>query len=266
MKTFRILGMALFAILLCVNLVACGGSDEPEVDDESGVVTNEKKLVEMSIVWSGDESVTNTFTYDNNNRLISAKHTEFYNGKSHTNTKKYTWGSGIIIGNNISYNLIDNLIKSTDSENSGDLCNATFTYNSSKQLITCKDVQDYGTYITTLFWEGNKIIKSTFDNESSIYTTAISYTNKTCKGYNPIVIYFIDDLKHLLFAHPELVGMRTNQLPSKAYAKWGDEEETTEFSYTFTNDGYIESCTVKETEVYDGEIYTETTIYTFKWQ
>lgn len=253
------IGMALFTILMCVNFVACGGSDEdePEVDNESGVVINEKKLVEMKNVVDG-EDIIDTFTYDEKNRLISVKKTVIYNGESSSGTINYTWGNGIIKNSkSMSFNLVDNLIKSTD------LNNATFTYNSSKQLISFKDEYNNDTYIQTYSWEGNKMSEITYNNGAK---TTISYSNKTCKGYCPYMIYFIDDLTDLFFAHPELVGMRTNQLPNKIQSNNGEYEEVTELSYTFTNDGYIESCTEKYTTNSHGEKYSVTTIHTYKWQ
>ena len=45
MKTFRFIGMALFAVLMCVNLASCSSDDDPT--DESPqyeLVTSGKKL------------------------------------------------------------------------------------------------------------------------------------------------------------------------------------------------------------------------------
>lgn len=270
MKTFRMFGMALFAVLMCVNFAACSssGDDEPEVNEE-GIVTNEKKLIEMKMNEEGEE-ITWTFSYDEKGRLTAIKgieiDTEF--DDQGTFTRNLTWGDGIIFykngHDNITFTLLNGLITSAESKD-GDLTDATFTYNSSKQLITFKDEQDYDTYINNYTWEGGKLTKITDEDGDVIQ---LSYNNKTCKGYFPIIAFgddMVDD-NEFFAAHPELIGMRTNQLPSKAYAKWGDEEETTEFSYTFTNDGYIESCTAKYIwEDYDGT-YTDIVIYTFKWQ
>ena len=268
MKTFRFFGMALFAVLMCVNFASCSSSDddEPEVDNESGVVTNGKKLIEMKMDEER-EQITWTFSYDDKNRLTAIKEveidTEF--DYQYTSTCNLTWGDGIIFHKNDRRNIIftfsNGLITSAESED-GDLSDATFTYNSSKQLITFKDEQDYDIYISNYTWENGKLIKIT---DEDAYVTQISYNNKTCKGYFPFMALMGDDTVFFA-AHPELIGMRTNQLPSKAYAKWEDEEETTEFSYTFTNDGYVESCTVKVTEMYNGEEDVDITIWTFKWQ
>ena len=159
------------------------------------------------------------------------------------------------MSNKITFILSDGLIKSTNSYWNG------FTYNSSKQLVSLKTEDEYdGTYITTFSWENNKMTKIANDYG----TTTISYSNKTCKGYYPLMaFFFIDDLTPLFVAHPELIGMRSNQLPSKISSKYEHGEYTTNISYTFTSDGYIESCTTQKTAD-NSDLGVE--IYTFKWQ
>lgn len=96
----------------------------------------------------------------------------------------------------------------------------------------------------------------------------LSYSGKTCKGYLPIMVWSVDDLRPLLEAHPELAGMRCNQLPDKIYSKEENYETTEQYSYTFDKDGYVESCTEVSTykRLNNNETRTETTIYTFKWE
>ena len=82
------------------------------------------------------------------------------------------------------------------------------------------------------------------------------------------MVWSVDDLRPLLEAHPELAGMRCNQLPDKVYSKDEYNEETEQYTYTFDKDGYVESCT--EVSTYKrldiDETRTETTIYTFTWE
>ena len=77
---------------------------------------------------------------------------------------------------------------------------------------------------------------------------------------------YLDD-DYIFFAHPELVGMRTNQLPEQIFSKdteiyeYYDEyfketckseytyEDTVKFEYKLDKDGYVESCTVTYTYV-----------------
>ena len=46
------------------------------------------------------------------------------------------------------------------------------------------------------------------------------------------------------------------------------DEETSKYSYTFDKDGYVESCTVVNTEknLSDNTIDTYTTVFTFTWE
>lgn len=277
MKTFRFIGMALFAILMCVNFAACSsGDDEPETNEE-GVVTNEKKLVEMKMVEDG-ESITYTFSYDEKSRVTTVKIVEVDTDYDETDTYtvNYTWGDGIIMGSgsgtNEAYTLKDGLITSAELDDKyDDETDYSFTYNLSKQLVKM-NIKEYAyqTYTTTntYTWSNNRITMMESEDEWSNETSKVSYGNKTCKGYFPLGAYGVHF--NLAFVHPELLGMRTNQLPSQIYTKWDSEwdseEDTEDITYSFTNDGYIESCTIKETEVYNGEEDVDITIWTFKWQ
>ena len=46
MKTFRLIGMALLAIVMCVNFTSCSDDEEPSKNDD-GVITNQKRLMEI---------------------------------------------------------------------------------------------------------------------------------------------------------------------------------------------------------------------------
>ena len=89
MKTFRMIGMALVAVLMCVNFTACGGSDD---EDEN---TKESTIELLMGTWfSGDNSedypffiVEKGFCYFSPDHKIST-HGEKY---------KYTFDSRTII-------------------------------------------------------------------------------------------------------------------------------------------------------------------------
>lgn len=50
MKTFKFIGMALFAVLMCVNIASCGSSDDDPIveTEEGGVVVSGKKMRKSS--------------------------------------------------------------------------------------------------------------------------------------------------------------------------------------------------------------------------
>lgn len=268
MKTFRLIGMALLAVVMCVNFVSCSDDDEPAKNDD-GVITNQKQLVELRMTDEDGESVITEYTYDNNGKLVSAMHTEQYDGSTHTSTYTVTWGTNKIIesrnGEAITYTLENGLVTHTSDSDGGDLDNTDFTYNTNNQLAKLQDNENEYTSYT---WQGEKLTKMTWHEQYYGSTNEFSYSGKTCKGYFPIMAWNVDDLRPLLEAHPELVGMRCNQLPDKIYSKDEYNEETELYSYTFDKDGYLESCT--EVSTYKrldiNETRTETTIYTFTWK
>ena len=54
MKTFRFIGMALFAIFMCVNFTSCSGSDDDPTEEN---VTDLNKIIIGTWVQDGDDDV-----------------------------------------------------------------------------------------------------------------------------------------------------------------------------------------------------------------
>ena len=262
MRTFRLIGTALLA--LCMNFTSCSDDEEPGKNDD-GVITNQKQLVELKMTDEDGESVITEYSYDSNGKLVSATNTEQYDGREYTKTYTVTWGADKIIescnGNATTYTLENGLIAHTSDSDGGDLDNTYFTYNASKQLIKLQDNEDD---CISYIWQGEKLTKMDWTYSSDEF----SYSGKTCKGYLPIMAWTVDDLHPLLEAHPELVGMRINQLPDQISNKNDSYENMSKFTYTFDKDGYIESCTEEYTykRLDINETITETTIYIFKWE
>ena len=62
MKTFRFIGMAIFAVLICVNFVACSSSDDDPTNEKEPTnenTTNQKLISSLTI-----EKTTFNFTYN----------------------------------------------------------------------------------------------------------------------------------------------------------------------------------------------------------
>lgn len=114
---------------------------------------------------------------------------------------------------------------------------------------------------------------NTYINDSKEETAVYEYTysGKTCKGWFPNIEDEawepIDD-DCIFYAHPELVGMRTTQLPDQIYNKDDAYEMTIKYTYKMDKDGYVENCTVINIEksLSDNKTETDTTIYTLKWE
>ena len=88
MKTFRLIGMALLAVVMSMNFTSCS-DDEPSKNDD-GVITNQKQLVELRMTYEDEVSITE-YSYDSNGKLVSATNTERYDGSTHTSTYTVTW-------------------------------------------------------------------------------------------------------------------------------------------------------------------------------
>ena len=118
-----------------------------------------------------------------------------------------------------------------------------------------------------------KKLTNTYINDSKEETAVYEYTysGKTCKGWFPNIEDEawepIDD-DCIFYAHPELVGMRTTQLPDQIYNKDDAYEMTIKYTYKMDKDGYVENCTVINIEksLSDNKTETDTTIYTLKWE
>ncbi len=276
MKTFRLIGMVALAILVSMNFIACSSDDDEElIKNEDGVIINQKRLVQTKIVGDG-ESVIDEYTYNNNGMLLSATETYLYSsGRKDIRTYTITWGANKIIENSdgrdrssFACTFKNGLITHTSRSEGINLRNTTFTYNSNKQLIKLLDEEDgyISSYISSYIWHGEKLAKITSQYESENYE--FTYSGKTCKGYFPIMVWYVSDLCPLMIAHPELIGMRCNQLPDQIYHKDVSFEYIEKYTYTFDKDGYVESCTEVDTQksLSDNTTDTYTRIFTFTWE
>ena len=258
MKTFRLIGMALLAIMLCVNFTGCS-KDDTLTDNE--IITKSKKLIGMKET-EGDNTYIWEFSYDSEGKLSSIIYSFDMYGGSHRDQQvtRFTWNSFTITAESDyetrTYTLDNNLVKTIRCDQHPFWSNTEFSYNSSNQLLitekTTKTYTDYYKYI----WENEKISKITSIND---YYTDITYSGKTCKGYFP----FYNSYDDIFYAHPELIGLRNSQLPKQIFYK-EKRDLTEEYSYTFDKDGYIEKCTIVSTDI--SNMQTSTTVYTLKWE
>ena len=266
MKTFRLIGMALLAVVMCVNFASCSDDDDP-IKNDDGIITNQKKLMEIKETSDDGYISIYTFSYDNQSRLTSIVDNE--DGHSDNNIINFTWGNNTIIATKRgdarrTYTLSDNLVRKQQN-NEG--ASKAFTYNSSNQLIKVDETDerhsgDDCSYTYT--WDNGKMTKHIYkeNNSEKSYVYEYTYNGKTCKGWFPNMEDegwdALDD-DYIFFAHPELVGMRTNQLPEQIFSKdteiyeYYDEyfketckseytyEDTVKFEYKLDKDGYVES-------------------------
>lgn len=272
MKTFRLIGMAIWAMVMCVNFTACSSDTSELESDENGITTNQKRLVELRMTDDDGCLEITKYSYDSKGKLLSANYGESDNYYDDNNIYTFTWGADRIIETRgrsaTTYTLEGGLIKSLSGER------GTFSYNANKQLTKYQDVSDDYSYIQSYIWDGEKLTKivktetSKYDQYPDEDVYELSYSGKTCKGYLPIMVWKVEDGYRLWEAHPELIGMRCTQLPDEMHIKDNhyQYDESIQYAYTFDKDGYVESCT--KVTIYKDAYNTSinTTIYTFKWE
>ena len=227
--------MALLAVVMCFT--SCS-KDDDIIKNEEGVVTNQKKLVQIF----GDTD----FTYDAKGRLTFIGGYEW----------DYIWTEGTIVCSEDIITIENNLLRSVEDEYKI----ITFTYDSKNHLIkrSCKHKTDGNTDDDVYIWEDDKIIKISDGYDFEEYT----YSGKTCKRmmFHPIFVDTDTPWTYLIAAHPELLGTPCLQLPdSEIHHRSDNTEYTTNYSYDLDEDGYVVS-TIKRGE----SGYTET--FTCKWE
>lgn len=209
-------------------------------DSDGGDFSNEKKLIKLA---SSDDFFI-SFTYDDQERLIEAKRSDGYK-------QAMTWGDDAVKLSAIErYDGIEYIDSYTLSLSNGLVQSCCFdnyqpyiaVYNQSDRLIKWGDSDSE----IRISWEGDKLVSATeYDEYGYIYDYTITYEKSCRKGYFPLSI--IMDLEfnfYLYFAHPELLGLRTSQLPASVTYTYDDNSSSTHiYSYEFDNDGYISKVT-----------------------
>ena len=259
MKTFRFIGAAILAVVMCVNFTSCGedpfgngggdGNGEGDIIENGGSIS--KKLTKIITEDDGDY----IFEYDNEGHLATATHIYTYdNGvdfETETSVYEFVWGDDAIRVkggyDNYTLTLSNGLVQSGDDK--------TYSYNNSNRFV--KGVSEYST--TTVIWNGDKMVnfeeKDNDEQYGENWEVSLTYGETCKKGYMPMIPYFINFGCEVLFmAHPEIVGMRTNQLP----ITYKTEDGTISMTYTLDKEGYVSEMAAK--------LGSKSVTYTFHWQ
>ena len=262
------IGMALLAVLTCVNFAACSsGDDDPtEEKGEGGIVVYSKKLTKI-VADSPETKVYTVFTYDNKGRLIKVTEKEVYGDNIETDTYQFVWddnaikvtetnsssgpGSNFSNTENYTFGLKNGLVQYGDSEGY-----ETYTYDSSGRLIRYGDESWAG----TATWNGNKLMSVSEDDLKGTLT----YGTSCPKGYFPLIVLIVEagECDYLFMAHPEIAGIRTAKLPSSITWTYTDDNgkasETNTLAYEFDNEGYISKI--------KGDVGEGAYTYTLTWE
>ena len=267
MKTFRFLRVVLATALVCANFASCRTDvtvdsfpDNPFGDD-----ANEKKLVKIvseSVVYGQTTEETITFKYDSEGKLIETVEKGKTNYEEWSGIAEYVWTNDAVIyredytykssHDNINetyeckYQLSNGLVRSLDY-GGGDI--EYLSYNKDGRYDNEK----------TWEWDGDKL-KCIYGDYKSVYT----YGEPCTSGYYPFCSI---DAGTLFFAHPELLGVRTKQLPTSCVATGYYDSYVKPYSSTYEYELDLEGYVVKVvvTTIYeDNQI--ETYVETFTWE
>ena len=245
-------GMAAIAVLLGCGFASCNKEDDQAKEDD--VVVNEKKITKI-VRQSDADYLTKRFQYDGNGRLVKC----LSESDNYSNTSTLIWKDNTIDLDNSSnwpfeyiLTLEDNFVQNEEGIGDGYIY---YTYNSSKRLTDILYVADYESELETFQWDGDKIMSISGED----YKISFAY-KQTCKrGYFPLFDYFFGWNDHPLYdAHPELIGIRTKQLPESITYNYSENDNgTITCSYEFDTEGYITKIIMKD----GNEIET----YTLTW-
>ena len=194
---------------------------------------NEGKLIEATFTNSGKNQIKTTYTWSNN-EISAPKETDY--GSEYI--QKYKLKNGLIQDSDLKYN---------DSGHPKEYMGISYMWDNDKLIRASQEA-----YTT----EHKVIISSNYYYDES---------SKVCNGYNPLVVKFVTNEEYLLFAHPELMGIRTTQLPIRyiytdGYIGGSNDMIQRTFSYKFDNDGYITEIREKS------QGHWVETIYTLTWE
>ena len=180
MKTFRLIGIAIMAILISVNFASCSSDDDEEpIKNDDGVITNQKQLMQIKMVDSG--TITWDFTYDSKGRLISINHAEKYDdGETYRDITNFTWNNNTIVAEDddvtTTYSLNDNLVRTIRQtrDNSWER-KRTFAYNSSNQVVNIQTTDGSYTDTDSYTWDNDRIVKLTHTEKGNHYNDEYIY-------------------------------------------------------------------------------------------
>ena len=227
--------MALVAVCMCINFTACSKEDGSSGGDFAG----ERKLVQM-VMTDGDYTETYKFSYDNQGRVTEIRIGNEDDAWSRLfyweeNTVKVMQDGG---EHRCTYTIENGLVRSKRDPNApADQANSYFSYNIADRLTRISAYTD-----TEVTWEGDKLISVVGPYD---YFPTYTYGNVTCKkGYHPLL-----GLTDFASTNPELVGMKTNQLPVSStnvfYGPYPEYNYTETYEYVFDAEGYISQIKVK---------------------
>ena len=251
MKTFKMIGMALMALIMCVNFVSCD-NDDPTGDSPAPKPANEKKLVRvMQYIDNTRLGSTIEFKYNEQGYISEAifSYNEGYGWKSSTYKCNWDYSNNSMIvlkeeQERYKYTLSNGKIISYTDQRWEE--STYYTYDKNGYIIDAESEE----YTTTYTWNNGKLSMENRGNEEKSNDTYIRYSQQTCKGYFPSLGDYTS-LDDLYMVHPELCGAKMNYLPSTIT----DNSGTYTLNYEFDSEGYVISYSESHSEWGIGDTY-----------
>ena len=262
MKAFRIISLALAAVLMAACFTACSKMENDGTH---------KRLAKLTINDDSFFHLCYTFKYDDKGLLKNSTLETIIYGESNPTTLiesyDYVWNSQSIdvtaTSNNngiieeryeYTYNLSEGLIRSKNySDGTGH--NFSFGYDSSNRLIQFDDQM--------ISWDNDKLTSIKVDDEVYWYHKLFTYgTTPAANGYSPLATFSVTG-EALILTHPELAGLKTNKIPLTEITLPNELNQQKNFEYEFDKDGYISKINEIITQA-EGESWS--TEYTIVWE
>lgn len=184
MRTLRLIGMAIVAVIMCVNFTAC--SDDDDDEEQGGGTTGGKRLI--SVIWENkQEGYSDTeeskYEYDAQGRVSKETYTT---SDGDYETRNYTYSDSKItvttvwegkVAETETYILNKGVVVKYTQESNGNIgLTTTYEYDNDNRLKSIsRSINEEGA--EQVIWENDNITKI----EGSTYT----YTDiPVSKGYN----------------------------------------------------------------------------------
>lgn len=273
MKILKSIGAAVMAVLVCANFASCSKDavdGNPSVDgDPFSTVkeyASEKKLTKIVSEYSSygkTQTQTTAFKYDSDGRLVeSVQEGESSNNEEWSGVAEYKWtNTAISYKEKYVYKdghmNIPNTYECRYEVSKGLVREMDYAGDDVESVSYNKDGRYDGE--ETWEWDGDKLM-CTYSDYMSVYT----YGEPCKSGYYPFCSI---DSSALFYAHPELLGVRTKQLPvscrSTAYYVQDLKPYSSTYEYEFDAEGYV--IKQKTTEVHE-DGYTRVYIDSYTWE
>ena len=241
MKTFRFLGMALLAVVLCVNFTAC--SDDDSEQNENGNQSGEN-LKLASVTWDLNDGGTE-YSYDAQGHI--------------SEVAEYDEAGELSSLSTIEYNS-DNIVVTTDDGYHEDICSlnangqivksvctsggytktAEYAYNAEGYLISIYEVEYDET--TNLTWENGNLIKADDGYMEKTYAYTSTPSEKGFTYLDDILIDIFPDNVYLpLLANSGYFGKVPKNLLASAAETYQDSGDSSSWNldYEFGDNGYV---------------------------